>query len=186
MDKPYVLALDQGTTSSRAILFDREAKVVALAQQPFAQIYPQPGWVEHEPMALWETQLGVAREALAKAGVHAGQVAAIGLTNQRETTLVWERDTGKPLGLVCSQARARIGQNGPHAPDALETVGRSRCDQRQHGSLSLSGPRIGCDREGLPPLATPSRQQLLQRPFLEACDPGVGTPHFQECLAQAG
>ncbi|MFN7212384.1 MAG: glycerol kinase GlpK [Lysobacteraceae bacterium] len=98
MDKRYVLALDQGTTSSRAILFDREAKVVALAQQPFAQIYPQPGWVEHEPMALWETQLGVAREALAKAGVHASQVAAIGLTNQRETTLVWERDTGKPLG----------------------------------------------------------------------------------------
>ncbi|MFN9967599.1 MAG: glycerol kinase GlpK [Lysobacteraceae bacterium] len=98
MDKRDVLALDQGTTSSRAILFDREAKVVALAQQPFAQIYPQPGWVEHEPMALWETQLGVAREALAKAGVHASQVAALGLTNQRETTLVWERDTGKPLG----------------------------------------------------------------------------------------
>lgn len=110
MDKPYVLALDQGTTSSRAILFDREAKAVALAQQPFAQIYPQPGWVEHEPMALWETQLGVAREALAKAGVHAGQVAAIGLTNQRETTLVWERETGKPLGnAIVWQCRRTAG-----------------------------------------------------------------------------
>ncbi|GAB3731013.1 glycerol kinase GlpK [Silanimonas algicola] len=110
MDKPYVLALDQGTTSSRAILFDREAKVMALAQQPFAQIYPQPGWVEHEPMALWETQLGVAREALAKAGVRAGQVAAIGLTNQRETTLVWERETGKPMGnAIVWQCRRTAG-----------------------------------------------------------------------------
>jgi glycerol kinase len=98
MEKRFVLALDQGTTSSRAILFDRAASVVAVAQQPFAQIYPQPGWVEHDPVALWETQFGVAREVLAKAGVRADEVAAIGLTNQRETTLVWERDTGKPLG----------------------------------------------------------------------------------------
>ena len=98
MDKRYVLALDQGTTSSRAILFDRAASVVAVAKQPFPQIYPQPGWVEHDPAALWETQFGVAREVLAKAGVRAGEVAAIGLTNQRETTLVWERDTGRPLG----------------------------------------------------------------------------------------
>ena len=83
MDTRYVLALDQGTTSSRAILFDRGASVVAVAQQPFAQIYPQPGWVEHDPATLWETQLGVAREVLAKAGVRADEVAAIGLTNQR-------------------------------------------------------------------------------------------------------
>ena len=83
MDKRYVLALDQGTTSSRAILFDRAANVVAVAQQAFDQIYPQPGWVEHDPMALWETQIGVARAVLDKAGVRADEVAAIGLTNQR-------------------------------------------------------------------------------------------------------
>ncbi|MGL6291431.1 MAG: glycerol kinase GlpK [Silanimonas sp.] len=98
MQKRYVLALDQGTTSSRAILFDRAGTALAMAQRPFPQVFPQPGWVEHEPMALWGTQIGVAREALANAGVRADEVAAIGLTNQRETTLVWERDTGRPLG----------------------------------------------------------------------------------------
>lgn len=98
MDKRYVLALDQGTTSSRAILFDRAGTALAMAQRPFPQIFPQPGWVEHDPMDLWETQIGVAREAIAKAGVQAEDIAAIGLTNQRETTLVWERDTGRPLG----------------------------------------------------------------------------------------
>ncbi len=98
MPKRYVLALDQGTTSSRAILFDRAGTALAMAQRPFPQIFPQPGWVEHEPMALWDTQIGVAREALAAARVRADEVAAIGITNQRETTLVWERDTGRPLG----------------------------------------------------------------------------------------
>jgi glycerol kinase len=97
MAKPYVLALDQGTTSSRAVLFDREANAVAMAQRPYAQVFPQPGWVEHDPLEIWETQIGVARDALAAAGVRAADVAAIGITNQRETTLVWERDTGKPL-----------------------------------------------------------------------------------------
>ncbi|MCZ8115245.1 glycerol kinase GlpK [Silanimonas sp.] len=110
MDKRYVLALDQGTTSSRAILFDRGASVIAVAQQPFPQIYPQPGWVEHDPAALWETQLGVARAVLDKAGVRAGEVAAIGLTNQRETTLVWERETGRPLGnAIVWQCRRTAG-----------------------------------------------------------------------------
>ncbi len=110
MDTCYVLALDQGTTSSRAILFDRKGNAVAVAQQPFPQIYPQPGWVEHDPAVLWETQLGVAREVLAKAGVHAGEVAAIGLTNQRETTLVWERDSGKPLrNAIVWQCRRTAG-----------------------------------------------------------------------------
>jgi glycerol kinase len=98
MQKPYVLALDQGTTSSRAILFDRGAKVVALAQQAFPQLYPQPGWVEHDPMVLWQTQRDVAHAVLATAGIRADEVAAIGITNQRETTLVWERDTGRPIG----------------------------------------------------------------------------------------
>ena len=93
----YVLALDQGTTSSRAILFDRQARVKAVAQREFRQIYPQPGWVEHDPLEIWESQLAVAREAIASAGVTAAQVAAIGITNQRETTVVWDRRTGTPV-----------------------------------------------------------------------------------------
>jgi glycerol kinase len=92
-----VLALDQGTTSSRSILFDRNGRIVAAAQQEFPQIYPQPGWVEHDPEAIWRTQVETAREVLDKAGIQADRVAAIGITNQRETTVVWDRDTGKPL-----------------------------------------------------------------------------------------
>jgi glycerol kinase len=93
----YVLALDQGTTSSRAIVFDRSGLVAGAAQEEFAQIYPQPGWVEHDPEAIWGTQLGTARRALAEAGIEAAQVAAVGITNQRETTVVWDRKTGAPL-----------------------------------------------------------------------------------------
>jgi glycerol kinase len=93
----YVLALDQGTTSSRAILFDRAGRIVSTAQEEFPQIYPQPGWVEHDPEAIWSTQLGTAGRALQKAGIAAKQVACIGITNQRETTVVWDRETGEPL-----------------------------------------------------------------------------------------
>ena len=93
----YVLALDQGTTSSRAILFDRQARVKAAAQREFRQIYPQPGWVEHDPLEIWESQLAVAREAIASAGVTTAQIAAIGIANQRETTVVWDRNTGVPV-----------------------------------------------------------------------------------------
>jgi glycerol kinase len=93
----YILALDQGTTSSRAILFDRQAKVVAVAQQEFRQIYPQPGWVEHDPMEIWASQLDVAREAITTAGIAPSQIAAVGITNQRETTIVWDRATGIPI-----------------------------------------------------------------------------------------
>ena len=93
----YVLALDQGTTSSRAILFDRQARVKAVAQREFRQIYPQPGWVEHDPLEIWESQLAVAREAIASAGVTTAQIAAIGIANQRETTVVWDRSTGAPV-----------------------------------------------------------------------------------------
>ena len=92
-----VLALDQGTTSSRAILFDAGGRIVRAAQQEFPQIYPQPGWVEHDPEAIWRTQLAVARQVLAETGVAAADVAAIGITNQRETTLIWERESGRPI-----------------------------------------------------------------------------------------
>lgn len=93
----YVLALDQGTTSSRAILFDRQGSVVAIAQKEFEQHFPQSGWVEHDPEEIWKTQLSVAKSVLRKANTTAKHVAAIGITNQRETTIVWDRKTGKPI-----------------------------------------------------------------------------------------
>ncbi len=93
----YVLSLDQGTTSSRAIVFDKDGSIVSLAQAEFPQIYPQPGWVEHDPETIWQSQIAVAKEALARAHVMAGDVAAVGITNQRETTVVWDKMTGKPV-----------------------------------------------------------------------------------------
>lgn len=93
----YILALDQGTTSSRAILFNREGRPVASAQKEFAQIYPKPGWVEHNPDEIWSSQAAVAVEAAARAGIASSDIAAVGITNQRETTVVWNRKTGKPL-----------------------------------------------------------------------------------------
>ena len=94
---PYILSLDQGTTSSRALLFDDQGAVRSLAQREFTQIFPQPGWVEHDPEEIAASQIAVALEALTKGGVQARDVAAIGITNQRETTLVWDRETGKPI-----------------------------------------------------------------------------------------
>jgi glycerol kinase len=93
----FILSLDQGTTSSRAIIFDHSGKPVATAQKEFRQIYPKPGWVEHDPEEIWSTQAGVAGEVLAKAGIKSADIAAIGITNQRETTIVWNRKTGKPV-----------------------------------------------------------------------------------------
>lgn len=103
----YVLALDQGTTSSRAIVFDERAAVRASAQKEFAQIYPRPGWVEHDPEEIWSSQLACARQALAKARIRPGDVSAIGIANQRETTIVWERATGKAIhhGIVWQDRR---------------------------------------------------------------------------------
>ena len=97
-DRPqHLLALDQGTSSSRAIVFDVRGQIVALAQREFRQIFPQPGWVEHDPKEIWSSQLETAREAIAKAGLAAKDIAAIGITNQRETTVVWNRATGEPI-----------------------------------------------------------------------------------------
>src|SRR5437899_2554219 len=93
----YILALDQGTTSSRSIVFNHDGAIVSVAQQEFPQIYPAPGLVEHDPEAIWSSQLTVAREALQKAGASASDIAAIGITNQRETAIVWEKSTGKPV-----------------------------------------------------------------------------------------
>ena len=118
--KEHLLALDQGTSSSRAIVFHASGRIVAMAQREFRQIYPQPGWVEHDANEIWDTQLAVAREALAKAGLKAGDIAALGITNQRETTMLWNRRSGAPIHHaivwqdrrtepLCAQLRAREG-----------------------------------------------------------------------------
>lgn len=110
MDKKYVLAFDAGTTSNRAILFDHDGQIVSVAQQEFPQIYPKPGWVEHDPMDIWSTQSGVARQAIEKAGAVPAEVAAIGITNQRETVIIWDKATGKPImNGICWQDRRTAG-----------------------------------------------------------------------------
>ena len=97
MSKKYIMALDQGTTSSRAIIFNHEGEIVKVAQNEFTQYYPKPGWVEHDPMEIWGTQSGVIREVLETAGIRPNEIAAMGITNQRETTVVWDKNTGKPI-----------------------------------------------------------------------------------------
>ena len=93
----YILSLDQGTTSSRAIIFDHSGNIKGVAQKEFTQIFPHAGWVEHDPNEIWSTQVGVAAEVISKTGISVEQIAAIGITNQRETTVVWDRDTGQPI-----------------------------------------------------------------------------------------
>ena len=110
MEKRYIAALDQGTTSSRCILFDREQNIVGMAQKEFTQIYPTPGWVEHDPMEIWSSQYGVLMEALAQSGVDVRELAAIGITNQRETAIVWDRETGRPVyNAIVWQCRRTAG-----------------------------------------------------------------------------
>src|SRR5512133_3369326 len=95
--KKFILALDQRTTSSRAIVFDHDGIPVSVSQKEFRQIFPKPGWVEHDPEEIWSTQAGVSLEAITKAGIESSAISAIGITNQRETTIVWNRKTGKPV-----------------------------------------------------------------------------------------
>ena len=125
----YLLALDQGTSSSRAIVFDAQGRIVAMAQREFRQIYPQPGWVEHDGDEIWDTQLAVAREVLAKSSLKATDVKAVGITNQRETTLVWNRKTGRPIhhAIVWQDRRAEprcaeLREQG-HGPTILRKTG---------------------------------------------------------------
>ena len=125
----YILALDQGTTSSRAIIFDAEGSIVGMAQQEFPQIYPQPGWVEHDPNTIWDSQLSVAREVLQNCGLLSQDIKAIGITNQRETTIAWDRDTGHPVH------NAIVWQDRRTA---------SQCDQlRADGQADLFQSRTG-------------------------------------------
>ena len=91
------MALDQGTTSSRCIIFNKQGEICSIAQKEFTQIYPQPGWVEHDPNEIWASQISVAAEAMAKIGLEAENISAIGITNQRETAVVWDKNTGRPV-----------------------------------------------------------------------------------------
>jgi len=110
MEKEFILALDQGTTSCRAILFDRDSNIVGVAQKEFTQIYPKAGWVEHDAEEIWNTQYGVVAELAAKTGIGPGEIASIGITNQRETTVVWDRDTGRPVyNAIVWQCRRTAG-----------------------------------------------------------------------------
>lgn len=110
MPKKFILALDQGTTSSRAILFDHDGRIVKAAQREFTQIYPQPDWVEHDPREIWATQLEVARDVLEQAAVHPDEIAALGITNQRETAIVWDKATGQPIhNAIVWQCRRTAG-----------------------------------------------------------------------------
>ncbi|HBE41138.1 MAG TPA: glycerol kinase [Bacteroidales bacterium] len=127
--KKFILALDQGTTSSRAIVFDHDGLPVASAQKEFTQYFPNPGWVEHDPEEIWSTQAGVAMEAITKAGLESKDISAIGITNQRETTVIWNRNTGKPVHrAIVWQDRRTAGycdllKNEGHAPVIQEKTG---------------------------------------------------------------
>ena len=120
----FILALDQGTTSSRAIIFDKKGKIKAVAQKEFRQIFPKSGWVEHDPKEIWSTQAGVAAEATTKMGINGTNIAAIGITNQRETTIVWDRDTGEPIynAIVWQDRRTADYCNGLRKKGLVDTI----------------------------------------------------------------
>ena len=125
----YILAFDQGTTSSRTIVFNHNGDMLSVAQKEFQQIFPQPAWVEHDPDEIWSTQIGVANEALARIGIRASDIAAIGITNQRETTIAWERKTGKPIynAIVWQDRRTAA------VCDELKTAGHEATFQKKTG-----------------------------------------------------
>ena len=116
----YILALDQGTTSSRVILFDREQTIRAISQKEFTQLYPREGWVEHDAMEIWSSQYAVMMEVIAKTGVDPKEIAAIGITNQRETTVLWDKATGRPIyNAIVWQCRRTAGMVDQLVSDGL-------------------------------------------------------------------
>lgn len=130
-ENKYILALDQGTTSSRAIIFDHAGEVIAVAQKPFEQIFPKPGWVEHDPSEIWYTQSSVAAEAVAKADLTGENIAAIGITNQRETVVIWDRETGMPVYNAIVWQDRRTAQYC----DELKATGKTEMIRQKTGLL---------------------------------------------------
>ena len=120
----YLLGIDQGTTSTRAVIFSEQGKIVSVAQQEFKQYYPQDGWVEHDPEEIWQTTLNTCRDAIAQAKILAIEVAAIGISNQRETTIVWERATGKPIynAIVWQDRRTATYCEQMHTPEIAQLI----------------------------------------------------------------
>jgi glycerol kinase len=147
----YILSFDQGTTSSRAIIFDKEGKIKSIAQKEFTQYFPEPGWVEHDASEIWSTQIGVASEAIAKAGLSVKDIAAIGITNQRETTVVWDRKTAQPL------YKAIVWQDRRTAEycEQLKKDGAARMIQEKTGLIPdsyFSGTKLSWILENIPGL----------------------------------
>ncbi len=125
--KNYIMSMDQGTTSSRCILFDHQGEICSVAQKEFTQIYPKPGWVEHDPMEIWSTQISVASEAMAKLGAKAENIVAIGITNQRETTICWDKTTGEPIyNAIVWQCRRTADQIEALKKDGFDAVIRQK------------------------------------------------------------
>ena len=161
----HILALDQGTTSSRAIIFDHAGSIVSVAQQEFRQIFPKPGWVEHDANEIWATQSNVAAEAILKARLTANDVAAIGITNQRETTVVWERDTGKPI------ANAIVWQDRRTADACAALKGHEAAVTAKTGLLLdpyfsarglRTGPRSATNTDTRPTASTRKKARAFQ------------------------
>jgi glycerol kinase len=149
----YLLALDQGTSSSRSIVFDPHGTIVAQAQLELPQIYPRPGWVEHDPMEIWRTQLATARDVLVKAQLNARDIHAVGITNQRETTVVWNRKTGQPIhnAIVWQDRRAEP------ACARLRADGKANLIQSKTGLLVdayFSGTKLQWILNHVPDVAT--------------------------------
>lgn len=156
----YILALDQGTTSSRAIVFDHAGSIISVAQQEFRQIFPRPGWVEHDAQEIWATQSNVAAQALEKAQLTANDIAAIGITNQRETTLVWDRETGKPV----SNAIVWQDRRTAAACDRLKKDGLGKLIRRKTGLVIdayFSGTKLQWILKNVPGLKAKARAGKL-------------------------
>ena len=129
MKRKYVMALDQGTSSARCILYDRRGRQISVAQKEFRQIYPKEGWVEHDPMDIWSTQIGVAQEAMLKINATYNDIDSIGITNQRETTVVWNRHTGEPVyNAIVWQCRRTADFCGELKEKGLESLFREKTE----------------------------------------------------------
>ncbi|MBO4869874.1 MAG: glycerol kinase GlpK [Clostridia bacterium] len=160
-DKKYVIAMDQGTTSSRAVLFDRSGSIVSMVQKEFRQIYPKPGWVEHDPMEIWSTQMGVTMEAMQRIDARADEIAAIGITNQRETTVVWDAVTGRPVyNAIVWQCRRTSGIIDKMKADGWEETVREKTGLLPDAYFSAS--KLGWILDNVPEAADLAKSGRLR------------------------
>ena len=134
----FILSLDQGTTSSRAIVFDHDGNIRSVAQHEFPQIFPRPGWVEHDPFQIWGSQASVIAEAISRIGINGHNIAAIGITNQRETTIVWDAETGEPVYNAIVWQDRRTSEYC----DSLREAGHAEMIKRKPGLLSTHISRL--------------------------------------------